>query len=367
MKIGILTFHNAINYGAVLQCYALKETLSKFGHSVEVLDYRVSSIEKSKMIFNFKTFCGCNGMKRKIRYIIESIVTSSDKHRVISAFDDFIHQHLSLSCRIFSIEDIPAYYDYIIFGSDQIWNPRICNGLDKILWGQFPKERMKFISYAASLEDTSIISKEQWNLIGHYLKSFDYISVREESLKKELSKISSLPIKCCIDPTLLTTVTTFDSILVKPKEDNYVFLFTVQQDDNAQNFAMNVAKQHNMKLIRCNAIPHFRMTVSDNDCKYVEAISPGEFLGYIKNANLVIANSFHAIAFSLIFEKDFYALKSKRSERVSNILSSLCLSNRIISSRERIAEIVPVDYRKPRELLNQMRKESLNFLLKSGL
>lgn len=367
MKIGILTFHNAINYGAVLQCYALKETLSKLGHSVEVLDYRVSSIEESKNIFNFKTFCRYNGMKSKIRYVIESIATSSDKHRVISAFDDYIHQHLSLSRRIFSIKDIPAYYDYIIFGSDQIWNPRICKGLDKILWGQFPKDRMKFISYAASLEDTGIITKEQWNQIGQYLKSFDFISVREESLKKELSKISSMPVRCCIDPTLLTTVTTFDNILVKPKEDNYVFLFTVQPDDNAQNFAMNVAKQHNMKLIRCNAIPHFRMNVSNNDCKYVEAISPGEFLGYIKNANLVIANSFHAIAFSLIFEKDFYALKSKRSERVSNILSSLFLSDRIINSSEKIAEVVPMDYNKPREMLNQMRKDSINFLHDSGL
>ena len=47
MKIGILTFHRAINYGAVLQCYALQETLKRMGHNVEVIDYRQPMIEKA--------------------------------------------------------------------------------------------------------------------------------------------------------------------------------------------------------------------------------------------------------------------------------------------------------------------------------
>ena len=45
MKIGILTFHRAHNYGAVLQCYALQEVLKAKGHYVVIIDYRQSFIE----------------------------------------------------------------------------------------------------------------------------------------------------------------------------------------------------------------------------------------------------------------------------------------------------------------------------------
>ena len=45
MKVGILTFHRAHNFGAMLQCYALQEYLTKKGLNVEVIDYRQPYIE----------------------------------------------------------------------------------------------------------------------------------------------------------------------------------------------------------------------------------------------------------------------------------------------------------------------------------
>ena len=53
MKIGILNFHRALNYGAVLQCYGLQETLTALGHEVSVIDYRPKIIEKHRSYFLF--------------------------------------------------------------------------------------------------------------------------------------------------------------------------------------------------------------------------------------------------------------------------------------------------------------------------
>ena len=45
MKIGILTFHNAYNYGAVLQAYATQEIVKSYGHEVEIINYHNKAID----------------------------------------------------------------------------------------------------------------------------------------------------------------------------------------------------------------------------------------------------------------------------------------------------------------------------------
>ena len=39
MKIGVITFHGADNYGSVLQAYALTEYLNDKGYDAEIIDY----------------------------------------------------------------------------------------------------------------------------------------------------------------------------------------------------------------------------------------------------------------------------------------------------------------------------------------
>ena len=56
MRIGILTFHNANNYGAVLQAYCLQETLRRIGFDVEIVDYRNPLIESRMHPFSIIHF-----------------------------------------------------------------------------------------------------------------------------------------------------------------------------------------------------------------------------------------------------------------------------------------------------------------------
>lgn len=81
MKIGIVTYHRALNYGAVLQCMSLYSALKRLGHDVEVVDYRPEAIEAYRMYFRWKDFKKCRGIIAKLRYLFScmTLIVSSDE------------------------------------------------------------------------------------------------------------------------------------------------------------------------------------------------------------------------------------------------------------------------------------------------
>ena len=99
-----------------------------------------------------------------------------NKRKSARIFDTFISQQIKTTKVVKKVSEIPSF-DVIFFGSDQIWNPRICEGFSPIYYGQFPKSKTIFISYAASLGTPQNLTKEQWDKIFPLLKVFDSISV----------------------------------------------------------------------------------------------------------------------------------------------------------------------------------------------
>lgn len=364
MRIGILTFHNAINYGAVIQCYALTKFMEQRGHTVEVIDYRLHAIEDYKVFFSFHTLCSLKGIKKKIIYILNSVLLRKRKKKVIRAFNTFLSTRLPLSYRYSDGQNISQYYDYVIFGSDQIWNLKLTNGFDPVFWGQIEKGNSIFATYAASMGEIDILSNSQWEIVADKLKAFDYISVRELSLKNCLNNKFGMNVDYCVDPTLLVDSKTLDVVAVKPQEDNYVYLYNVTKDKHAEVFASNIASLLGCKVIMTNPKP--RIKRSKNCCE-AEAISPEEFLGYIKYAKMVIGNSFHAVILSIIFRKDFYSLNSHRPERIKGVLKDLGLIERHVNSTDNVHRVSFVDYSQVEQKINHMRESSLLYIDKIGL
>ena len=361
MKVGILTFHNAINYGAVLQCYALKELLTQYGHRVEVIDYRIPIVENRKKLLSTKIIRSRKGLTSKLRYIVKNLISYRKMRKSSRVFDEFLKVRLKLSPRVYSACDIPSYYDCIVFGSDQIWNPRLCGGFNPVFWGAFPKRNVKFVSFAASLGEPKELNEEHWNRIGCLINVFDKISVREKELKICLENRFHIEVKRCLDPTLLVNQNCFEEILYTPQDTDYVFLYNVQKDPYATKFARFIAEKLNCKVILGQAKPDVRKNI-EVGCKLVEGFAPEMFLGYIKNARLVLANSFHAIAISLVFRKNFYSLDCARPGRVKDLLASLGLLDRHVSSRDLNIDINDVDYSLLSSKLQTLRAESLQFI-----
>lgn len=365
MKIGILTFHNAINYGAVLQCYALKEFLIQRGHDVQVIDYRVPAIEEYKSLLSFSLMSKQKGVLKRIASILLNLILYRRKRKVINVFDVFLRSQLNLTKRVHSADEMPTGYDYIFFGSDQIWSPKICSGFDPILWGQFKKDRMKFVTYAASFGELSFLSDEQWAYIQKHIGVFDFVSVRENVVKDVLCEKAKIPIDCCIDPTLIVDKNVLLANAKRPNLDNYILLYNVTKDNKSIDFVCRIAARLKCKVVFIEVKPNLHLK-KKNDVIYKEGISPEEFLGYIKYARLVVGNSFHLIALSIVMETHFYSLDSYRPERVLNLLNQLGLSERHKKTSDIIGDIVDIDFIEVLPKLQLVKEKSLSYIQKVG-
>ena len=361
MKIGILTFHNALNYGAVLQCYALQHYLQEKGLDVEVIDYRAPFIEEQKKFLS-KTELHRRGFVATLRYFIIRLLVWPAWRRTIHVFHQFVVSQLHLSQRAATAADIPTGYDCIFFGSDQIWSPKLCRGFNPVFWGQFEKHGARFVSYAASIGETSDLDKSGWQPVEQRIKAFDAVSVREKSLCLALKEHCGLSASVCLDPTLLVDVTVFDKIAVRPEEQDYVFLFNVIDDSGASRFARQLANRLGSSVVIKGQAKPLLKSRRDKLVTLKESMSPEEFLGYIKYARCIVANSFHAIALSLVFQKECYALKSRRSGRVEGLLSSLGLADHIVAASEPMDTIGSIDYKVVGERLALMRQSSTQFI-----
>ena len=366
MKIGILTFHNALNYGAVLQCYALQHYLQGKGHDVEVIDYRAPFIEEQKKFLS-KTELRRRGFVALLKYFIIRLLVWPAWRKTIRVFHRFMVSQLHLSPRVGmagrgNVLPRTAGYDCIFFGSDQIWSPKLCQGFNPAFWGQFEKHGARFVSYAASMGETSELDQSGWQQVEQRIKAFDAVSVREKSLSMALQEHCGVSATVCLDPTLLVDAAAFDKIAVCPEEQDYVFLFNVIDDPAASRFARCLATRlGSAVVIRGQAKPQLKSR-RDKLVTLKEAMSPEEFLGYIKYARCIVANSFHAIALSIVFQKDCYALKSRRSGRVEGLLGSLGLADRIVSATEPVETDSSIDYKAVNERLAFMRQGSTQFI-----
>lgn len=365
MKIGILTFHRALNYGAILQCYALSQVLKEMGHEVEVIDYRPNYIEKYRDPWNVYAMTKAKGVVAKVKVALGILVYLKPKRRAARKFNNFIAKYIRLSNKVVeNIQDIPNDYDVYVLGSDQIWNPVICDGYSTVFWGQFNhKEKSKIITYAASMRLMSIPEKDK-EKIKNYLSSFHAISVRENSLNTLLYELNAINSSVVIDPTLLASLDIFDKIAVRPSIDRYVLLITLEKDSHAFEFAQRIANQLNCKIVRLAAVRNLHLDRLRYNAINKFGVKPEEYCGLFKYATCVVGISFHATAFSLMFKRNFYVLESEGRDRAFNLLSYLGLEDRMVSSTSNV-RFTSVNYLHYDELMERKRKESLEFLIKA--
>ena len=151
MKIGILTFHCAHNYGAVLQCYATQEFLRGKGYDVEVINYRPYYLLHPYQLFNYRRVL-CKNPIRLIKKFIQELLLFPVRYKRWRAFEGFINEQLQLGSVV--TNKLPIDCDVYLIGSDQVWNPKITNGFDDVYFAQFPfaKAKKRYVAYAASME-----------------------------------------------------------------------------------------------------------------------------------------------------------------------------------------------------------------------
>lgn len=320
MKIGILTFHLAHNYGAVLQCYALQEVLRRMGHDVYVIDY-----QQPYMVEHFrpKRYWGIRSFINELlhgdlkEYIYRSILPYIRYYN----FERFKKRFLRLTEECYGKNDIPKMDLYIV-GSDQPWNPDLTGGTDLVYWGQFNHpETSRIITYAMSGSEQAI-AKVGWDNVKQYCKSFDSLSFREESISHKFEELTGRTCTTVLDPTLIADVSLWKPLInEKWKKRKYVLLYHV-------GGPKDVIETMTIKT---------RKIADEQHIDFIDAsrylYSPSDFVSLIKYATFVVTASFHAMVFSIIFQKPFCVVRTGQASdvRFDGLLNNMGISNRIVS------------------------------------
>lgn len=358
MKIGILTFHRAHNYGAILQCYALQEYLKQEGHHVEVLDYCPQFVSDTYAVWKYWRFIARNPFVMLKKIWNELLIFP---HRVIRhySFNKFIEKELNLSLKVRNLL-IPSSYDIYVIGSDQVWNSKITKGFDKIYFGYwgFNKGSKRIISYAASMEATTL-SRESEIFFEKALENFDAISVRESKMQELLQPLTKKKINIVLDPTLLVNNSIWHKIAEMPRcKRKYVLVYQVQQDENSLRIAHSIAKQIDAEVFEIVA-----WLQSPFKRNVIQCASPKDFLGWIKYASCIITTSFHGTAFSIIFNKPFYCLELGMGwdNRSLFLLENTGLKNRMID-KKCSPSFQDINYDIVNKRLVDMREDSIKYI-----
>lgn len=327
MKIGILTFHRAQNFGAALQAFALYSYLTEKGHQCEIIDYRNRCIERTYDILNPRILWSRKNILLSLRKYIARLTRYANLKEKQTIYKNFRRKYLHLSPKVNSLQNCD--YDAIIVGSDQVWRLDLTGGLDNIYVLDTAPTDVRKISYAASTDISDIEALEKdCAMIAPFLKDFKAISVRENIFKINLSKFVSQPISECVDPTFLHSADFYRKIQLKPRVKHYMLVYHLFESDTASAIATKIAGERNLKVIEVHASPYYHTKSPQNI--HLSSFGPCEMLGLIDGAELVITTSFHGLALSMIFQKEFIVISKGANERLINLLDLANLSYRMI-------------------------------------
>lgn len=368
MKIGIITFSRAKNFGAVLQAYALCSFLEKEGHDVRLIDYITERCAASHPDFVEKRTNNSRFWKKN--KLLKALWKKLYLQKEIDAhehFFRFLQGRIQMTDCFYNNEELKEncpQFDIYMTGSDQVWNTDFTwnHKIDLPYFLDFVPDEKRRISYASSFGRDSLREETVKDIYTH-LKRYHAISVREDSAKK-LIETMGLAAENVIDPTFLCDTKDWIS-LCRPLKCNkdFLLIFLIQPNKNLVKIAHKIADEKKMDLV---VIVSSRINQKKLLCG---AIIPevDEWISYFKDASFVITDSFHATAFSIQFHKPFIVdATAQYNTRISSILSQLSLEQRSLKEWDRVgAEELfntPIDYETVESFLTELKADSKNWI-----
>ena len=377
-KVGIMTFHSVMNYGSSLQAIAMQNIMLDLGFDAELIDYRpVATVENTSKVEKLKKLKSIKIWKKHIAYRLfaKRVGFSCARRSREEKYNDFFEKNMKLSDRCVNREElleVAKTYDYLVCGSDQIWNPNYLSG-DYSYFLDFCNDVDKKIAYAPSIAVGKIKDKDKEQFI-NCVKNFKYVSVREKGSVELLKEIAGVSAQVVLDPTMLVDEITWEQYCDKEKRDElYILSYFLGGNVEYQRAVLELKKLTGYKILN---IPHMHLWSAreyyDFGDERLIDVGPAEFLSLIKNAAYVCTDSFHGSVFSILNEKKFFAFKrysdssiDSENSRIYTLLDMLEVEDRLISLPEEIDEKwqQDIDYQEVKRLIAREKEYSRKFLL----
>lgn len=379
-KVGLILANPITNYGAHLQAFATQYTIDNLGVSTEAID--ISSINSQKYIIDLGFFVYA------IKRIRHKLFHKESNSVYDEAFYDNLKKRTALAAafRKRRLHDEKVYKTYdelvnaaksldaVMIGSDQMWTPGA--SFSPINSLAFVPKGVARLSYATSL-GVEEYPRSCWHSARKMWKGMDAVSVREQQGADIINQVcnNQVDVQVVLDPTYLLTKEQWESLIPveKMSEEKYVFCYFLADNVAGKRCAIQYAKSHGLKLVSilsCESLGMMDRTYADQT---LGALSPEDFINWLRGAECIFTDSFHGVAFSVINEKQFFVFYRVRKDglparnsRIDNVLKMWKCETRLVKKAgEDEVNAQNIDYQQVRTILDAQRRKSLDYLKKA--
>lgn len=381
-KIGLAVVTYKDNFGSALQTFATQYSVEKLGCSAECIS--TSGVQNIIDSRKKKYYLGRVFNREEFKYLLDSVTSRFRKKMKSAAYTENMairhEQYMRFNEQFLHFSEVPnnfdeltkmsSKYDAIIVGSDQLWRPsNIAGGYFTL---EFVPQGVKKIAYSTSF-GVARLHKSIQNHAKSFLKSFDWISVRENSGKAIVKDMIGRDIPVVCDPTMLLSIEEWNKY-VSPEpfiKGDYIACYIMGDSKEQRDFVKRLRKETGYKVV---GLLHGSTYVSGDDEWVDEApynVGPFEFINLLKHAKYVCTDSFHCSVFSILNNTPFFVFRrdsdneeTSANDRIYTLLSWASLDNRLLNGNENVDDVLKLtlDYNKVNERVSERRKESLEFL-----
>lgn len=351
MKVGILTFPNSPSLGCSLQMFALYTKAKELGADAEIIMYSPKGLIHNRRKPSTR--------KQRIQAPVIKMFLKNPRPS-FQQFEAQMHRFPDVVIRTSEeMEALASRYDRIIVGSDQVWNPAITDrNLNYYL--KFSPDFDRNASYAPSFGiDEVVEDKEE---IARLLKNIKYLSAREIQGQQIIKTLTDRDVPLVLDPTMLlqNSVWSEQEKPVQQFRKPYVLYYTIKPSPRLREYAERFAKANGCILVTLGG----RLREYFDPTKHcVFGTGPGEFLSLVRDAEVVITNSFHGTVFSILYHKKFKVeYSSDTNSRLTNLIDTFALSAQVADAGDTSYKVSQPDYTLVDQILEEKRAASVAYL-----
>ena len=362
-QIAIMTWYTYQNYGSVLQASSLYYIIQKLGYNPKFIYYLPKGrpigcprLDLVKRVFN------------KLKFVTNTKY-SSEEQTVL--YSNYLLKRTSCTalCKTYSeLYDLNRKFDAFVCGSDQIWSP-LC--YDSKYFLDFVENTDKMIAYAPSIGSTKIDDLIIRERMAQHISRFKYLAVRERQGANLIKELTGQDAKVVLDPTLLMSATEWNEFAsvdeVRKIDGKYILCYFLGDAGKYMSHVRTLSKKLNIPFY---VIPVTTRQKNGSSSVQFE-VGPSEFVSLIRNAEYVVTDSFHGMAFSINYNIPFSVFKRFRDDdpknqnsRILNLLKMLGLKDRLVDymNTKNIQDIIECDFTEANQKLKDKRDYSIGYL-----
>lgn len=366
-SIGLITYHSAYNYGSVMQTFGTIKTLNKLGYEVETIDYRTPS----QTLWYQTDFSFRKGLRDMILNFGFKIHSKERKERA-RKFENFISSNLCPSASRYTTWDqirLVDNYEILVSGSDQIWNFDCGEFRSEPIEAIYPYF-LKFGNPKKRIAYASSFGVQTYRFVQKYAKlldGYDYLSTREPKIAEYIRRITGREITHVCDPTWLLTKKEWGELpgLYVPKVSRkYILMYILGGAHYWKKAWLPAIKTLAQKLgcdVYCISPLNY---LNSTNINMLDNAGPLDIMSYMRNAELIITNTFHGTIIPINIEVPFFSCQVEPGGRQGQMLEYCGLEDRIINDPSDIASLeeIGLDFTYAREKISALREKSIEYL-----